>query len=319
MTGNTLGIVFPGQGSQTVGMLADIALQFGEVKETFAQASDVLNYDLWELVQKGPAQELDKTMHTQPALLAASYAIWRILQSRRPLDPVFLAGHSLGEYTALVCANTLSFADGIKLVAARGCYMQEAVAPGTGAMAAIIGLTDTAVEKICRQAVISADKVLAPANFNSVGQVVIAGHQQSVERAMALAKEEGAKLVMQIPVSVPSHCQLMRPAAERLAEMLATMTLELPEWPVLNNVDVSLYDNADSIRSGLVRQLTMPVRWVEIIQRFAKAGVTRILECGPGKVLTGLNKRIDKSLQLMTTADLASLELFLKTENERSE
>jgi [acyl-carrier-protein] S-malonyltransferase len=318
MIGNTLGIVFPGQGSQSLGMLADIAAQFSEVKETFAQASAALNYDLWSLTQLGPQEELDKTMHTQPALLAASYAIWRIIQARLSIQPVLLAGHSLGEYTALVCANTLSFTDAIQLVADRGRYMQEAVAPGVGAMAAIIGLDEVAVENICQQAIADVDEILTPANFNSIGQIVIAGHKDAVSRAMVLAKEAGAKLVTLIPVSVPSHCELMQPAAERLKEKLATLTLKSPEIPVLNNVEVKLYDSADSIRQGLVRQLYMPVRWVEIIQAFAKSGVTQIVECGPGKILTGLNKRIDKNLLLMNTVDVTSLESFLKLESERS-
>lgn len=318
MIGNALGIVFPGQGSQSLGMLADIAVQFSEVNDTFAQASDALGYDLWSLTQQGPQEELDKTMHTQPALLAASYAIWRIIQARQPVQPALLAGHSLGEYTALVCANSLNFTDAVQLVAARGLYMQEAVAPGVGAMAAIIGLEEAMVEKICQQAIAGPDEVLTPANFNSIGQVVIAGHKEAVARAMVLAKEAGAKLVTLIPVSVPSHCKLMQPAALRLKEKLATLALNVPEIPVLNNVDVALYTNAESIREGLVKQLFMPVRWVEIIQHFAKSGVTQIVECGPGKVLTGLNKRIDKNLQLMHTADVANLESFLKLESERS-
>lgn len=318
MTGNTLGIVFPGQGSQSVGMLADVAAQFSEVRETFREASDALNYDLWALTQSGPSEELDKTTHTQPALLAASYAIWRIIQARHPVTPALLAGHSLGEYTALVCANALSFTDAIQLVAARGRYMQEAVAPGVGAMAAIIGLPDETVATLCKEARTASQDVLTPANFNSIGQVVIAGHKEAVSRAMVLAKEAGAKLVTLIPVSVPSHCQLMQPAAERLEKKMATLTMKPPALPVLNNVDVARYESASDIRQGLVRQLIMPVRWVETIQAFAKAGVTHIVECGPGKVLTGLNKRIDKSLQLMHTADAASLDVFLKLESERS-
>lgn len=318
MINKTLAIVFPGQGSQSVGMLADIAQQFKEVKQTFDEASEVLDYDLWRLVEQGPAEELDKTMHTQPALLAASYAIWRILQANHPMQPAMLAGHSLGEYTALVCANALTFTDAVKLVAARGQYMQDAVAPGVGAMAAIIGLDEDSVEKICNQIVTSPHEVLSPANFNSIGQVVVAGHKPLVERAIALAKEQGAKLAVMIPVSVPSHCKLMLPAAQRLAMMLETITFNYPDIPVINNVNVKIYDGPESLHDGLVRQLYMPVRWVDTIQRFTKAGITKIIECGPGKVLTGLNKRIDKNLQLMTTADMASLESVLKIESERS-
>ncbi len=315
---NKLAFVFPGQGSQSVGMLAEIAQQFKEVQQTFDAASAVLGYDLWQLTQTGPAEELDKTAHTQPALLAASFAIWRILQSRTPLHPTMLAGHSLGEYTALVCANALKFEDAIKLVAARGQFMQEAVAPGLGSMAAIIGLDEATVDTICRQALTSSDDVLSPANFNSTGQVVIAGHRAAVERAMILAKQQRAKLTITIPVSVPSHCKLMQPAAFRLEKLLSTISFATPSIPVMNNVDVLFYGSADAIRDGLVRQLFMPVRWVEIIQHFTREGMTHIIECGPGKVLTGLIKRIDKNLQTMTTSDASSLETLLKLENERS-
>lgn len=318
MTTNKVGMVFPGQGSQTVGMLADIAKHYGEIKQTFDEASNVLGYDLWQLTQRGPAEELDKTIHTQPALLAGSYAIWRILKARNPIKPAMLAGHSLGEYTALVCANALNFTEAIKLVAARGQYMQDAVAPGAGAMAAIIGLDEMKVADICKQAIISSDEVLSPANFNSIGQIVVAGHKAAVVRAMTLAKEQGAMLVIQIPVSVPSHCKLMKPAADRLAKLLTTVTLQIPQILVINNVNATRYDSVESIYDGLVRQLYMPVRWVEIIHNFVKAGITHIVECGPGKVLTGLNKRIDKNLQLMTSSDEASLNLILKMESERS-
>ncbi|TAK77466.1 MAG: [acyl-carrier-protein] S-malonyltransferase [Gammaproteobacteria bacterium] len=314
MSTSSFAIIFPGQGSQSVGMLGEIATQFAEVKQTFTEASDVLGYDLWQLSQQGPAEELDKTAHTQPALLAASYAIWQVLAARKPLQPAMLAGHSLGEYTALVCANALSFADAVKLVAARGQYMQEAVASGVGAMAALIGLDEANVAEICNQAVVSPDEILAPANFNSIGQIVVAGHKPAVERAIALAKEQGAKLAMMIPVSVPSHCQLMQPAALRLASLLATVSLKTPEIPIINNVDVKSYTSIDLIRDGLVRQLYSPVRWVETIQHFTQAGITTMIECGPGKILTGLNKRIDKTLRLMTTSDLTSLETVLKSE-----
>lgn len=307
MTSSQLGIVFPGQGSQSVGMLADIAPQYSVVQETFAEASAVLGYDLWQLSQVGPADELNKTVHTQPALLTASIAIWRILQQKKLATPAMLAGHSLGEYSALVCANAIDFVTAVQLVAARGQYMQEAVAAGVGAMAAIIGLDEKAVVDICQQAVRSGE-VLTPANYNSIGQVVIAGHKQSVDRAIVIANEQGARMAMLIPVSVPSHCALMKPAAERLEALLSTITLRQPMIPVLNNADVAFYRDAASIREGLVKQLYMPVRWVEVIQTFKNDGVTKIIECGAGRVLTGLNKRIDKELQLMVTADLASIE-----------
>jgi len=319
MTDNQLAIVFPGQGSQTVGMLADISNLYPQpVQETFAQASEALGYDLWKLVQNGPAEELDKTVHTQPALLAASYAIWRIIRSSSAINPAMLAGHSLGEYTALVCANALAFQDAIKLVAARGQFMQEAVAPGVGAMAALIGLEGQAVNTICQQARLSSEEVLSPANFNSLGQIVVAGHKAAVDRAIILAKEQGARLAMLIPVSVPSHCQLMQPAAQRLAELLSSVSIQSPHIPVINNVDAKRYEDTDSIRDGLVRQLYMPVQWVGTIQHFISSGVTQIIECGPGKVLSGLIKRIDKNLQLLATSDAASVEILLKLENARS-
>lgn len=306
MTTNTLGIVFPGQGSQSVGMLKDIASEFPVVQATFDEASAVLGYDLGQLILQGPAEELDKTVHTQPALLAASYAIWRILNDKKNQQPALLAGHSLGEYTALVCANALSFADAIKLVAARGQYMQEAVPAGQGALAAIVGLPDAAVDEICQKARLN-DEVLSPVNFNCPGQVVIGGHIAAVNRAVVLAKESGARLAKLLPVSVPSHCILMKPAAERLAVLLQQTTINTPAIPVINNADVKIYASAEAIRDGLTRQLFMPVRWLETIQAFTQAGITHIIECGPGKVLSGLNKRIDSNLQLTSTADLQNL------------
>lgn len=292
-----LAIVFPGQGSQSVGMLAELAASHNEVNAIFTEASDVLGFDLWAMCQQGPAEVLDNTVNTQPALLAASYAMWRVYQKSNSTLPAMLAGHSLGEYTALVCANALKFQDAVRLVAARGKFMQDAVAVGEGAMAALIGLDDEKVLQVCEQAR-QINEVLSPANYNSVGQVVIAGHKASVEHAVSLAKEQGAKMAVMIPVSVPSHCSLMIPAAESLRDLLTSVALHEPTIPVINNVDVHPYTGAASIREGLVRQLTMPVRWVETIQYFTQHGITQILECGPGKVLTGLNKRIDKNLQL---------------------
>lgn len=307
----SLAFVFPGQGSQSLGMLADIASVYPEVQTVFNEASMVLGYDLWRLVQDGPAEELDKTVHTQPALLAASYAIWRILSSKTQFNPSILAGHSLGEYTALVCANAISFADGIQLVAARGRFMQEAVPAGVGALAAIVGLDDAMVKNLCERSILP-DEVLSPANFNSPGQVVIAGNKIAVERALILAKEAGAKLAKLLPVSVPSHCQLMKPAAEKLADMLTGIDFKEPSIPVVNNVDVTIYKNANSIRDGLIRQLFMPVRWVEITQFFAKNGISFIVECGPGKVLTGLIKRIDPNIRLASTHDLVNLTTLIE-------
>lgn len=307
----SLGFVFPGQGSQSVGMLNDIAQNYPEVKETFAEASQALDYDLWQLVEQGPAEELDKTVRTQPALLAASYAIWKIISTQTSKRPALLAGHSLGEYSALVCADAISFSDAIRLVAARGFFMQEAAPVGEGALAAIVGLDNDAVKNICEKSALG--EVLSPANFNCPGQVVIAGKKLAVERAIVLAKEGGAKLAKLLPVSVPSHCALMQPAVERLAEVLETISIHAPTIPVLNNVDVALYTNANSIRDGLLRQLTMPVRWVETIHTFAKSGITTIVECGPGKVLTGLNKRIESEMHLTTTSNLDSVEELLES------
>ncbi len=301
----SLGLVFPGQGAQSVGMLADIAKEFPEVLATFAEASAVLQYDLWQLTQAGPAEKLDQTVHTQPALLTASYAIWRILKKQKNLQPKLLAGHSLGEYTALVCAEAIAFADAVQLVAARGQYMQAAVPVGQGALAAIVGLDDDAIKKLCEE--VKENEILAPANFNSPGQIVVAGNKAAVERAISAAKTAGAKLAKLLPVSVPSHCVLMKPAAEQLAKRLAVIKIQLPAIPVVNNVDVKIYDSETSIRDGLVRQLSMPVRWVETIQFFERQGVQQIIECGPGKVLSGLNKRIAANVELSNTADLASL------------
>jgi len=289
---NKLGVVFPGQGSQFVGMLSDIAKESSVIEKTFAEASAVLNYDLWQLVAKGPSEELDKTEHTQPALLAASFALWQVMQC----EPAILAGHSLGEYTALVCAQALTFKDAIRLVAARGKYMQEAVPQGVGALAAIVGLDDATVKQICEAC--AGSEVLMPANYNSPGQVVVAGHKAAVERAIIAAKEKGAKIAKLLPVSVPSHCALMKPAADRLAKLLDSLTIETPKIPVINNVDANFYKTPEQIRDGLVRQLYSPVRWVETIQEFSKLGITEVIECGPGKVLTGLIKRIDSNLEL---------------------
>lgn len=305
-----VGMVFPGQGSQTVGMLADIATAFPSVKSVYAEASDALGYDLWKMVQDGPSELLDLTTHTQPALLAASYAIWQILRAETGFQPDMLAGHSLGEYTALVCSGAMGFQDGIKVVAARGRYMQEAVPVGEGALAAIIGLDDDVVQEICQHAALHGE-VLAAANFNSPAQVVIAGNTMAVERALVLAKEKGAKLAKLLPVSVPSHCALMKPAAQQLDHLLKTISLTTPSIPVINNVDVGIYQSAETIREGLVKQLFMPVRWVELIKQFEANGVQSIIECGPGKVLTGLVKRIVNDVSLMQTGDLSSLQQTL--------
>ena len=287
--------IFPGQGSQSVGMLADLAAEYPLIEETFAQASEALGYDLWQLVQEGPAEKLNETQRTQPALLAASVAIYRVLEAQGVAAPEWMAGHSLGEYSALVCSGAMDFADAIQLVAKRGELMQEAVPAGVGAMAAIIGLDDARVEEACAAA--AGDQVVSAVNFNSPGQVVIAGHAEAVERAGEACKEAGAKRALPLPVSVPSHCALMQPAAEKLAVELGKITLRTPNVPVVNNVDVKVEREADAIRDALVRQLYSPIRWTETVQQLAEQGVTELYEIGPGKVLSGLTKRIDKALQ----------------------
>ncbi len=303
-------MVFPGQGSQTVGMLAELAAENPIIEATFKEASDALGYDLWQLTQQGPAEELNKTWQTQPALLAASVAIYRLWQQKGGQMPTMMAGHSLGEYSALVCAGVIDFADAIKLVELRGKLMQEAVPAGTGAMQAIIGLDDAAIQQACEEA--AQGQVVSPVNFNSPGQVVIAGHKEAVERAGAACKAAGAKRALPLPVSVPSHCALMKPAAEKLAVALENITFNAPALPVVNNVDVKCETSPEAIRSALVRQLYNPVRWTESVEFMAAQGVTALLEVGPGKVLTGLTKRIVNTLTASAVNDSASLAAALE-------
>lgn len=302
-------MVFPGQGSQTVGMLAELAAENPLIGQTFREASEALGYDLWALVQQGPAEELNKTWQTQPALLAASVSIFRIWQEKGGKAPAMLAGHSLGEYSALVCANVLDFSEAIKLVELRGKLMQEAVPAGTGAMQAIIGLDDAAIAKACEASALG--QVVSPVNFNSPGQVVIAGNKEAVERAGAACKAAGAKRALPLPVSVPSHCALMKPAADKLAVALEKITFNVPLFPVVNNVDVKCETAPEAIRSALVRQLYSPVRWTECVEFMAGQGVTSLLEVGPGKVLTGLTKRIVDTLTAAAVNDPASLSAAL--------
>lgn len=302
----SLALVFPGQGSQSIGMLNAFYDDYPQVKFVFDEASSVLGYDLWEIVTSGPKEKLNSTDITQPAMLASGVAVWNLWNEKKGEPPVFLAGHSLGEYSALVCAGVIEFKDAIKLVSSRGKYMQEAVPKGTGAMAAILGLDDGVVREVCVAA--SSNETAEAVNFNSPGQVVIAGHTGAIEKAIDIAKEKGAKRAIMLPVSVPSHCQLMKPAAEKLAADLATIAFSNPTIPVINNVDVKTETSADAIKEALVRQLYQPVRWVEVIQSMAGQGVDRVLECGPGKVLWGLNKRIDKSLTHAALVDPAALD-----------
>jgi [acyl-carrier-protein] S-malonyltransferase len=299
-------IVFPGQGSQAVGMLAELGEQHEVVTQTFAEASEALGYDLWSLVQNGPAEDLNQTFRTQPALLATSVALWRVWQEQGLSQPSVLAGHSLGEYSALVCAGVMDFKDAIKLVELRGQLMQEAVPAGVGAMYAIIGLDNDSIAKACEEA--EQGEVVSPVNFNSPGQVVIAGNKDAVERAGVLCKEAGAKRALPLPVSVPSHCALMKPAADKLAVALESLEFSAPALPVINNVDVIAETDSAKIKDALVRQLYCPVRWTEVVEMMAEQGVETLYEVGPGKVLTGLTKRIVKSLSAAAVNDVASLE-----------
>jgi [acyl-carrier-protein] S-malonyltransferase len=286
-------------------MLSELSEAHGQIKETFQEASAALGYDLWQLVQDGPEDELNKTHITQPAMLAGGVAMWRVWQSLVETQPAAMAGHSLGEYSALVAAGSLSLSDTVTLVADRGRFMQEAVPVGVGAMAAILGLDDEQVLAVCADA--AKDEVVSAVNFNSPGQVVIAGNTDAVNRAIDLAKEAGAKRALPLSVSVPSHCSLMMPAAERLAERLAGIEIQSPAIPVFNNVDVQAENDADAIRDALKRQLFNPVRWVDIIQSFAAQDIQYVVECGPGKVLAGLNKRINREMTGLSTSDLAGL------------
>ncbi len=300
--------VFPGQGSQTVGMLAEVAGSQPIIEQTFAEASAVLGFDLWQLVQTGPAEELNQTHNTQPALLTASVALYRAYLAAGGQAPAIMAGHSLGEYSALVCSGALAFTDAVSLVALRGELMQLAVPAGVGAMAAIIGLDDDAIAQCCVDA--AQGQVVAPVNYNSPGQVVIAGHKEAVERAGNACKAAGAKRALPLPVSVPSHCELMKPAAAELAKALANIEIQAPAIPVINNVDVAQATSSDAIKDALVRQLYCPVRWTETVNAMAEQGVEHLVEVGPGKVLTGLTKRINNNLSASTlnsSADFAAI------------
>ncbi len=307
---NNLAFVFPGQGSQSLAMLADFA-DNEVVQGTFSEASAALGYDLWQLVQQGPVEKLNQTNFTQPALLTASVALWRLWHATSSSTPALLAGHSLGEYSALVCAGVLSLADAVKLVEKRGEYMQASVPEGVGAMAAVIGLDDQIIMEACTKA--ANDEVVSAVNFNSPGQVVIAGHKAAVERAGVLCKEAGAKRVLPLPVSVPSHCALMKDAAEKLAEEFNNVTFNEPSIPVVNNVDVAIENSVAAIKTALIKQLYSPVRWTETIQYLAKNGIEHAIEAGPGKVLQGLLKRIDKTISCQSVNDSASLTKALES------
>ena len=309
---NKLALVFPGQGSQSVGMLAELHAEFATVRDTFTEASAALGYDLWALVANGPDTELNETHRTQPALLTASVAVYRVWLEQGGATPAYLAGHSLGEYSALVCAGVLSLSDAVKLVEKRGQYMQLAVPAGTGAMSAIIGLDDALIAKACAEA--AQGEVVSPVNFNSPGQVVIAGNKAAVERANELCKAAGAKRALPLTVSVPSHCALMKPAADKLAADLNSISFHTAVIPVVNNVDVVAAADAADIKDALVRQLYSPVRWTESIEFLAAQGVDTVIELGAGKVLSGLIKRINKELNTASVTDVASLKDALAAE-----
>ncbi len=300
--------VFPGQGSQSRGMMGGYA-DYAVVRDTFAEASDVLKQDLWQLVAEGGDSDLNATVNTQPIMLTAGVAVYRAWQSQNGAKPAIMAGHSLGEYTALVAAGALSFADALPMVRFRAQSMQQAVPEGVGGIAAILGLDDDVVRAVCAEG--AQGEVLEAVNFNSPGQVVIAGNRGAVERGMELAKAKGAKRAIMLPMSVPSHCSLLKGAAEQLRDYLKNVTLQAPTIPVLHNADVASYGDAAAIKDALVRQLYSPVRWVETVQAFGRQGITHNVECAPGKVLAGLNKRIDTNQQALAINDGEALKATL--------
>ena len=295
-----LAFVFPGQGSQALGMLGELAMAHGEVRATFDEASSGAGVDLWALSQQGPEEQLNQTEFTQPALLAAGVAAWRAWVARGGAQPAQFAGHSLGEYAALVAAGALSLTDGARLVRERGRLMQAAVPAGSGTMAAVLGADDALVAEVCAQ--VSNDTVVVPANYNSPGQIVIGGHVDALDRALAGLASRGVKKAVKLAVSVPSHTPLMRGAATQLGEFMQTLAWKAPDRPVIQNADARAHATVEAIRDALARQLYLPVRWTECVQALAAGGATRLVECGPGKVLSGLAKRIDKSLDARSLA-----------------
>jgi len=303
---NNVGFIFPGQGSQRLGMLAELAANFSVVEETFAQASTILDQDLWQVSQTDQNEQLNQTDITQPVLLATSVALWRVWQDQQGSQPSILAGHSLGEYSALVCSGVLAFSDAIQLVHQRGLYMQTAVSAGTGKMAAIVGLDDDKIAGLCEQA--TQGQVVSAANFNSPGQTVIAGDVDAVERAIVLCKEAGAKRALALNVSVPSHCSLMKPAAEQLKSELDRVQFNSPQIPVVQNVNAQTSEDPNLIKENLIKQLYVPVLWIDSVKYMRANGVEKLLECGPGNVLSGLIRRIDPQVSCFASDNPASLE-----------
>jgi [acyl-carrier-protein] S-malonyltransferase len=308
MSESNTAFVFPGQGSQKVGMLAAAYEASGAVRDTFSEATQALGYDMWDLIQNGEQEALNLTETTQPVLLTCSVALWRAWLEQGGARPSLMAGHSLGEFSALVCAGSLEFADAVRLVRQRGQFMQTAVPVGEGAMAAIIGLDDDAINQICQ----GVDGVVAAVNFNTPGQVVIAGHTGAVDTAIDALKEAGAKRAMPLPVSAPFHTELMKPAGERLGEALAEVAIAEPRIPVVHNVHAQTESDPEKIRSLLVEQIYSPVQWTSCVLAMVNAGVTRVVECGPGKVLSGMNRRIDKSLSSFSLEEPDSLAATLE-------
>ena len=310
MSNSQLALVFPGQGSQKVGMLADIAAAYPSVQQTFAEASDALGYDMWSLIQTGAQEELNLTEKTQPILLTSSVALWRVWQQRNGAQPSLLAGHSLGEFSALVCAGAIEFRDAVKLVRARGQFMQTAVPVGVGAMAAVLGLEDDQIVQICRDAS-GSDAVVEAVNFNSPGQIVIAGTVAGVDKAIELCKAAGSKRALPLPVSAPFHTSLMRPAGDKLREAMAALKFSAPSIPVVHNVDAKPEGDPEKIKAILFEQIFSPVQWTRCTQYLAAHGIVTAIECGPGKVLSGLIKRIDKNINCLSIEDCAGLDAAL--------
>ena len=309
-----LAAVFPGQGSQSIGMLADLADAFPLVEETFREASEVLGYDLWRVCQEGPEEKLNATECTQPAMLAAGVAVWRVWRRQGGPEPDAMAGHSLGEYSALVCARSVRFADAVALVASRGRFMQDAVPMGQGAVAAVIGMADDDVDAACRA--VEQDEVVRPVNFNAPGQVVLAGHAAAVARAIERARESGARRAVLLPLSVPVHSPLMEPAAERFRSRIEEVEFATPEVPVIANVGLEPHGSAAIIRERLVRQLHSPVPWTATVRRLADFGIGEVLEPGPGRVLSGLNRRIDRGMKAHAVFDPSSLDAALRARSD---
>ncbi len=307
--------VFPGQGSQSIGMVKELSESFSIVRECYQEASDAIKVDLWKMVQEGPAEDLNQTSNTQPTMLAASYSISKIWENSTERKATIMAGHSFGEVSAFTCAGAMTFREAVMLARRRGEFMQNAVATGTGAMAAVLGLEDQALDDLC-QSISSEGAVVEAVNYNAPGQVVVAGHNEAVEKLIGLAKEQGAKRALKLPVSVPAHSSLMRPAAEKFASALAQVNFELPSVSIVQNATLSSPNNTHELKAALQAQLHSPVRWVETIASIKQAGATCLIEMGPGKVLSGLHKRIDKSLKSLCVCDNQSLETALKTIEE---